>query len=157
MTNIKRMLEKKVDDSTEQFYPETHVEGVIGLPEYVTGQFQTGVTSINGKAGAVTLVASEVDAAETIHGHPVATQLANGFMSSEDKKKVDELTAPDAGVSSVNGKTGIVKLTATDIEAAEVTHIHALASPIEDGFFSKEDKAKIDQLTIITLETVKEV
>ncbi|MBC1251335.1 hypothetical protein HBP72_04040 [Listeria welshimeri] len=157
MTNIKRMLEKKEDESKEQFYPETHVEGIVGLSEYVTGHVPTGVMSVNGKTGAISIEANDIGAAETIHMHQLATQSIAGFMSAVDKQKVDELSAPDSGVTSINSKTGIVTLYANDIGAAEAFHTHGLANSTEDGFFSKEDKEKIDQLTIITLETVKEV
>lgn len=53
MTEIKRMLQTKEDNSKEQFYPETHVAGIVGLTEYVSGQLPTGVVSVNGKAGRV--------------------------------------------------------------------------------------------------------
>ncbi|EKZ4506396.1 hypothetical protein QRW46_001171 [Listeria monocytogenes] len=48
MTEIKRMLQTKEDNSKEQFYPETHVAGIVGLTEYVSGQLPTGVVSVNG-------------------------------------------------------------------------------------------------------------
>ncbi len=62
MTEIKRMLQTKEDNSKEQFYPETHVAGIVGLTEYVSGQLPTGVVSVNGKAGRVLLDAEDVHA-----------------------------------------------------------------------------------------------
>ncbi len=64
MTEIKRMLQTKEDNSKEQFYPETHVAGIVGLTEYVSGQLPTGVVSVNGKAGRVLLDAEDVHAAQ---------------------------------------------------------------------------------------------
>lgn len=157
MTEIKRMLQTKEDNSKEQFYPETHVEGIVGLTEYVSGQLPTGVVSVNGKAGRVLLEASDVYAAKKDHNHDVATYTTNGFMSSSDKQKIDELVFPEAGVVSVNGRTGIVDLFAADIEAAELNHTHLEASVNESGFLSSEDKEKLDALKIIALETIKEV
>ncbi len=64
MTEIKRMLQTKEDNSKEQFYPETHVAGIVGLTEYVSGQLPTGVVSVNGKSGSVLLEADDIYAAK---------------------------------------------------------------------------------------------
>ncbi|MBC2141707.1 hypothetical protein HCA89_05215 [Listeria innocua] len=157
MTEIKRMLQTKDDNSKEQFYPETHVAGIVGLTEYVSGQIPTGVVSVNGKAGRVLLEAEDLHAAKKIHEHEVATYTTDGFMSSFDKQKIDQLVSPESGVTSVNGRTGIVDLFAADVEAAELNHTHPEASASENGFLSKEDKEKIDAMPVIALETIKEV
>ncbi|AIS61414.1 hypothetical protein [Listeria ivanovii] len=157
MTEIKRMLQTKEDQSKEQFYPETHVEGIVGLTDFVSGQLPTGVVSVNGKSGSVLLEAADVYAARKDHNHNVATYTTDGFMSSFDKIKMDELVSPEAGVVSVNGKTGIVDLFASDVEAATVNHTHSDASASESGFLSIEDKGKLDAMPIIALETIKEV
>ncbi|EEU8424521.1 hypothetical protein HDI65_000153 [Listeria innocua] len=157
MTEIKRMLQTKDDNSKEQFYPETHVEGIVGLTEYVSGQIPTGVVSVNGKAGRVLLEAEDLHAAKKIHEHEVATYTTDGFMSSFDKQKIDQLVSPESGVTSVNGRTGIVDLFAADVEAAELNHTHPEASASESGFLSKEDKEKLDAMPVIALETIKEV
>ncbi|EAD5687336.1 hypothetical protein [Listeria innocua] len=157
MTEIKRMLQTKDDNSKEQFYPETHVAGIVGLTEYVSGQIPTGVVSVNGKAGRVLLEAEDLHAAKKIHEHEVATYTTDGFMSSFDKQKIDQLVSPESGVTSVNGRTGIVDLFAADVEAAELNHTHPEASASESGFLSKEDKEKLDAMPVIALETIKEV
>ncbi|MBC2123028.1 hypothetical protein [Listeria marthii] len=157
MTEIKRMLQTKEDNSKEQFYPETHVEGIVGLTEYVSGQLPTGVVSVNGKAGRVLLEADDVYAAKKNHGHDLATYTTDGFMSSFDKQKIDELVSPEAGVVSVNGRTGIVDLFASDVEAADINHSHLDATATGSGFLSSNDKEKLDAMQVIALETIKEV
>lgn len=72
------------------------------------------VTSVNGKTGAVTLVASDVSAASASHTH-VAANVTN--FATEAAKY--------GPVSSVNGKTGTVTLVATDVTAASATHAHS--------------------------------
>ena len=72
------------------------------------------VTSVNGKTGVVTLVASEVGAASASHTH-VAANITN--FAAEAAKY--------GPVSSVNGKTGTVTLVATDVTAASATHAHS--------------------------------
>ena len=72
------------------------------------------VTSVNGKTGVVTLVASEVGAASASHTHVVAN--ITDFATEAAKY---------GPVSSVNGKTGTVTLVATDVTAASATHAHS--------------------------------
>ena len=52
----------------------------------------------------------------------VATTTANGLMSKEDKIRLDGLVAAaeDGAVTSVNAQTGVVVLTATDVDAVPV-------------------------------------
>ncbi|WP_239256905.1 hypothetical protein [Listeria ilorinensis] len=98
MTKIKKMLEKKSDGTVEQFYPEAHAKGVVGLAEYVSGQIPIGVTSVNHKTGAVNLTAVDVGAAVIEHSHAAATIKTDGFMTAADKTKLD-------GLGSTNGIT----------------------------------------------------
>ncbi|WP_121497044.1 hypothetical protein [Listeria costaricensis] len=91
MTKIKKMLETKTDGTVEQFYPEVHAEGVVGLGSYVSGQIPVGVTSVNHKTGAVELEASDVGAAAATHSHSAATTKVAGFMTAADKAKLDGL------------------------------------------------------------------
>ena len=72
------------------------------------------VTSVNGKTGVVTLVASEVGAASASHTHVVAN--ITDFATEAAKY---------GPVSSVNGKTGTVTLVASDVTAASATHAHS--------------------------------
>ncbi|MGL9982127.1 hypothetical protein [Enterococcus faecalis] len=63
-------------------------------------------------------------------------------------------------VSSVNGHTGEVTLSATDVKALpDTTIIPTLpdnATAEKDGLMSKTDKAKLDALPVLTFEKVGE-
>ncbi|MGH1793638.1 hypothetical protein ABE888_14660, partial [Enterococcus faecalis] len=63
-------------------------------------------------------------------------------------------------VSSVNGHTGEVTLSATDVRALpDTTIIPTLpgnATAEKDGLMSKTDKAKLDALPVFTFEKVGE-
>lgn len=63
-------------------------------------------------------------------------------------------------VSSVNGHTGEVTLSATDVRALPDTTIIPTipgnASAEKDGLMSKTDKAKLDALPVFTFEKVGE-
>lgn len=92
MTKIVKSLQKMDDGSLEQVFPQTHAAGVIGLAEYVAGQDILGVSSVNGQTGAAVLNAEDVKASREDHMHDNATDENAGFMSAEDKKKLDGLT-----------------------------------------------------------------
>lgn len=101
------------------------------------------VTSVNTATGAVVLTATDVGAATSGHGHAAATPSAAGFLSAVDKTKLDGIGAL-ANVQSVNSKSGVVTLTATDVGAATSGHTHAAATTGAAGFMSASDKAKLD-------------
>jgi len=91
------------------------------------------VLSVNGKTGEVSLTAADVGASPSNHTHSVATTSSSGFMSATDKAKLDgiEAGAQKNTVTSVNGKTGVVSLTASDVGAET-----------PDGAQAKADKAE---------------
>ncbi|EAG6737998.1 TPA_asm: hypothetical protein GIM07_01485 [Listeria monocytogenes] len=98
MTKISKMMSTRSDGSQEQFYPETHAQGIVGLTEYVSGQIPAGVASVNGKIGEVKISANDVGAANDVHMHANATTELSGFLSAEDKAKLDGL-GETAGIS----------------------------------------------------------
>ncbi|EAD8411551.1 hypothetical protein ADS57_08295 [Listeria monocytogenes] len=98
MTKIVKLMKSEVAGSKEQFYPETHVQGIVGLSEFVSGSVPLGVASINGKTGEVKLNYADVNAAKSSHEHSEATPETAGFMSAEDKSKLNGLSGT-AGIS----------------------------------------------------------
>ncbi|MDO5101486.1 MAG: hypothetical protein Q4D91_01060 [Lautropia sp.] len=90
------------------------------------GAGSSGVTSVAGRTGAVTLSASDVSGVLTdshtnsVSAHPTATAWRHGFMSSTDKAKLDGLSA-SSGVTSVAGRTGAVTLRVADVSGAAST------------------------------------
>lgn len=80
-----------------------------------------------------------------LSGKPsAATESADGLMSAADKSKLDGIAAGAQAnaVTSVNGKTGAVKLGASDIGAASASHTHpasqvsGLASVAKSGKYA---------------------
>ena len=94
------------------------------------------VVSVNGRTGAVNISAADVTAASSTHGHSYVQSLnaLTGTPSIVAGSNVTVTTgansitiASGAGignVTSVNGRTGTVVLTATDVSAASSTHTH---------------------------------
>ncbi|ALS03053.1 hypothetical protein ATZ33_17205 [Enterococcus silesiacus] len=56
---IKKIMETDESGVQRQVFPETHVSAVLGLDKIET--IGTGVTSINGKTGDITLTAKDLD------------------------------------------------------------------------------------------------
>jgi Cu/Ag efflux protein CusF len=97
------------------------------------------VFSVNGRTGTVTLVASDVSAASATHSHDYLQSL-NGQTGTLVVAGGDNITVTTTAgvititgklggdVFSVNGKTGTVTLTTTDISAAPASHTHVAAN-----------------------------
>ncbi|EKZ4877808.1 hypothetical protein QO274_000073 [Listeria monocytogenes] len=117
MTKVVKTMKKKQDGSIEQVYIETHASGVVGLSEFVSGQDVLGVSSINKQTGAVNLSASDLNASEIGHIHANATESVSGFMSPEDKAKLDGF-AETAGITEDRAKELINENAA---ESAKIT------------------------------------
>jgi len=69
----------------------------------------------------------------------IATRARAGLMGPAHVKKLD-----DPHVTSINGMTGAVSLTASDVGAAAASHTHANATTSASGFMSATDKSKLD-------------
>lgn len=95
---------------------------------------------------AVTIAVDPTNFAAANHSHSNATTAASGFMSATDKSKLDGIAsgAQVNDVTSVNGKTGAVSLSATDVGAAASSHSHNNANSTDAGFMSATDKNKLD-------------
>lgn len=55
---IKKVMETDVSGVQRQVFPETHASAILGLDKIET--VGTGVTSINGKTGDITLTAKDL-------------------------------------------------------------------------------------------------
>ncbi len=84
--------------------------------------------------------------------HAAATTATAGFM---DSASVTKLAGIEAGaqantVASVQGKVGVVTLSASDISAAPSTHVgsggtaHATVTSVSAGFMTASDKSALD-------------
>ena len=106
---------------------------------------------------------SDAHIGSTGASHGAATTAANGFMSSEDKSKLNGIQtgAQVNTVTSVATKTGAVTLDKDDVGLGDVdnvkqaphTHVgatgdaHGVATTEENGFMSSGDKSKLDSFT----------
>ena len=107
---------------------DTAVQSVNGAKPDSSGNVQLDLTtgtvrSVNGKdpdgSGNVHLSAGDVGAATAAQGQKAdsAVQTVNG--QEPDTRGNVQITIPTAGVTSVNGKTGAVTLSAADVDAAQ--------------------------------------
>ena len=90
MVEIKKLMQKNDDGTSDQFYPETHVAAILGLSGFLKDTFGTGigvgpgVSSVNGKTGVVFITQKDL-------GIVLATSTSDGLLSSELYQKIKEL------------------------------------------------------------------
>ena len=110
----------------------------IATTAFVMNELATGgVTSFNTRTGAITLLASDISAAggailasPVFTGVPVAPTATAGTSTAQLATCAFVATAVSASVSSFNGRTGAITLSAADISAAGGA---PLASPHFNG------------------------
>lgn len=113
---------------------------------------EDGVLSVNGQTGVVEISAKDVGAAQEDHAHNIEDveglreELDNKISTGEgipysSLTGIPEIPEVIFPVDSVNGKTGDVVLTAKDLDAAEVEHIHTISdvSGLSEALSSKLD------------------
>lgn len=94
--------------------------------EEIEGAAKEGHKHQASEIGGLSAVATSGSYSD-LEGKPsAATANAAGLMSAADKKKLDGIAAgaQTNAVTSVNGKTGTVKLGASDVGAASASHTH---------------------------------
>lgn len=104
---------------------------------HASGLYKVAVDSLGHVSSATAVTKSDITAlgipaqdTNTTYGE--ATANAAGLMSAADKKKLDGIAAGAQAntVTSVNGKTGAVKLSAADVGAAASSHTHDMLSTL---------------------------
>ena len=97
-------------------------------------------------AGLHTHSPSDIGAAEAEHPHDVATADNDGFLSSTDKTKIDNLND-----TVFNDATGLVDLVGGRPVSEQISdHADEMASTTTAGHMSASDKTKLDGLTNYT-------
>lgn len=98
---------------------------------HASGLYKVAVDSLGHVSSATAVTKSDITALgipaqDTNTTYGAATADAAGLMSAADKKKLDGIAAGAQAntVTSVNGKTGAVKLGASDVGAASASHTH---------------------------------
>ena len=96
----------------------------------------SGVSSVNGRTGAVTLTAGDVGAAGTTHTHLLRdidpSGAAPGNVIAYNGANWQPTPLP-AFVSSVNGNSGAVTINLTTLGAAAASHTHTLSNITQSG------------------------
>ena len=121
-------------------------------PAHASGLYKVAVDSLGHVSSATAVTKSDITALgipaqDTNTTYGAATANAAGLMSAADKAKLDGIAAGAQAnaVTSVNGKTGAVKLGASDVGAASASHTHP-ASQVS-GLASVATSGKYADLT----------
>lgn len=143
-------------------HPSTHPASMItGLADVATSGSYNDLsdtpTSMTPKAhthaqsditGLATALSGKSD---TSHSHSNATTTAAGFMSKDDKSKLDGIatgankTTVDSALSSTSTNPVQNKVINTALSGkAASSHTHSVATTTAAGFMSKEDKTKLN-------------
>lgn len=108
---------------------------------------ETGTNPVQGKAVYSALATKS----NTDHTHSVATQSANGFLSSADKTKLDGISAGankitvDTAISATSTNPVQNKIISSALASKSDTgHTHDIATTTANGFMSSTDKTKLD-------------
>lgn len=95
--DVNKLMRKNKDGTKDQFYPETTVSAVQGLSEALGEAGKGVVTSVNGKIGAVKLVAADLGLSES--GVPHASETTDGIITKEMYLELKKLI--DAGTNGI--------------------------------------------------------
>lgn len=95
--DVNKLMRKNKDGTKDQFYPETTVSAVQGLSEALGEAGKGVVTSVNGKVGAVKLVAADLGLSES--GVPHASETTDGIITKEMYIELKKLI--DAGTNGI--------------------------------------------------------
>ena len=118
----------------DQAATKRYVDAAIAAVPRGNGGGVAGVSSVNGRTGAVTLTASDVGAVDANYVSQAISRI------------------PSQPQTTVNGKTGNVTLTYSDVGAAAALHDHQLASASGNGFMSAAQYTVVDSLAIAGLD-----
>ena len=118
--------------------PGDNVSELVNDAGYITSAEAGGVTSVNGKSGIVVLNADDIDDSTTTHKFASESELLSVASAIQPGDNISELnndagyitSAEVGGVTSVNGKSGIVVLNADDIDDTATTHKFASESEL---------------------------
>ncbi len=130
-TDIKKLMEEQEDGTEVQFYPETHPEAILGLEGYLNQNVTSGVSSVNGKKGAVIITADDLGIQQGVKGD-------KGDKGDTGEKGVQGLQ----GMKGDKGDAGTTTANATETTA---------------GLMSSQDKKKLNSVPVIRFVKVGEV
>ena len=126
---------------------DAQVSAMLPIASYTAADVMVKVKSLDGTGSGLdadTLDGLQAaDFAMASHTHAEATSSASGFMAATDKVKMDGIGA-GANVISVNAKTGVVTLAASDVGASPSSHTHADATTNASGFMPAAALSKLN-------------
>lgn len=185
MTSIQKLMVPTADGSgTEQIYPQTHPEAIVGIDDYIAAHGGTGSTGAKGDTGqrgsqwyTGTAVTGTSTNGTVFTGSGIDSALAGDMYLNTDTSNVyrcvvggnatvatwaytQSIKGP-AGPTGPKGDTGATGPQGpkgdTGPQGPAGSSTIAVATTTTNGLMSSTDKVKLDNLTVITLVKVKDV
>ncbi|MFT8425686.1 MAG: hypothetical protein ABF630_09515 [Liquorilactobacillus sp.] len=170
MTAIDKLMVPSADGSgTEQIYPQTHPDAVVGLDDYIAvhgGTGSTGAKGDTGQRGSQWYTGTGITGTSTngtvFTGSGVGSALAGDMYLNTSTSNVYRCVVGGAATvatwaytQSIAGPQGPKGETGAQGPAGSSTT--AVATTTANGLMSSTDKVKLNNLTVITLVKVKDV
>jgi hypothetical protein len=188
MTSIQKLMVPTADGSgTEQIYPQTHPEAIVGIDDYIAAHGGTGSTGAKGDTGqrgsqwyTGTAVTGTSTNGTVFTGSGIASALAGDMYLNTSTSNVyrcvvggaatvaswaytQSIAGPtgpkgDTGATGPKGDTGATGPKGdTGAQGPAGSSTTAVATTTANGLMSSTDKVKLNNLTVITLVKVKDV
>lgn len=170
MTSIQKLMVPTADGSgTEQIYPQTSPEAIVGIDDYIAAHGGTGSTGAKGDTGqrgsrwyTGTAITGTSTNGTVFTGSGIASALAGDmYLNTSTSNEYQCVVGGAATVAtwaytqSIAGPQGPKGDTGPRGPAG--TSITDVATTRTNGLMSSTDKVKLDNLTVITLVKVKDV
>lgn len=182
MTSIQKLMIPSADGSgTEQIYPQTNPDAIVGIDDYIAAHGGTGSTGAKGDTGqrgsqwyTGTGITGTSTNGTVFTGSGITSALAGDMYLNTSTSNVyrcvvggaatvatwayTQSIAGPAGATGPKGDTGATGPKGdTGAQGPAGSSTTAIATTTANGLMSSTDKVKLNNLTVITLVKVKDV
>ncbi|MFT8669453.1 MAG: collagen-like protein [Liquorilactobacillus hordei] len=182
MTSIQKLMIPSADGSgTEQIYPQTNPDAIVGIDDYIAAHGGTGSTGAKGDTGqrgsqwyTGTGITGTSTNGTVFTGSGITSALAGDMYLNTSTSNVyrcvvggaatvatwayTQSIAGPAGATGPKGDTGATGPKGdTGAQGPAGSSTTAVATTTANGLMSSTDKVKLNNLTVITLVKVKDV
>lgn len=172
MTEVDKLMKPTTDGSgTEQFYPESVPDAIVGLDDYIAekaGSGPAGAKGDTGQRGSIWYTGTAITGTSTtptaFSSSAIDSALAGDMYLNTSTSNVYQCTTGGNAATAlwkylenIKGNTGATGAAGKDGKDGTNATTTAVATTTANGLMSSTDKVKLNNLTVITLVKVKDV